>query len=74
MICRHLFAGHVVGCRPMKRMAKMHRMIIRFTLYYIFFSLKKVSVYCSYFRDSARSRFFGMLCGPGLSLTYDHCG
>ena len=30
IICRQLFAGHVVGSRPMKRKEKMHRMIIRF--------------------------------------------
>ena len=28
IICRQLFAGHVVGSRPMKRKEKMHRMII----------------------------------------------
>ena len=28
IICRQLFAGHVVGSRPMKRKKKMHRMII----------------------------------------------
>ena len=28
IICRQLFAGHVVGSRPMKRKGKMHRMII----------------------------------------------
>ena len=27
IICRQLFAGHVVGSRPMKRKEKMHRMI-----------------------------------------------
>ena len=27
IICRQLFAGHVVGSRPMKRKKKMHRMI-----------------------------------------------
>ena len=26
-ICRQLFAGHVVGSRPMKKEGKMHRMI-----------------------------------------------
>ena len=26
--CRQLFAGHVVGCRPMKRKKNLHRMII----------------------------------------------
>ena len=30
IICRQLFAGHVVGSRPMKRKKKMHRMIIVF--------------------------------------------
>ena len=28
IICRQLFAGHVVGSRPMERKEKMHRMII----------------------------------------------
>ena len=28
IICRQLFAGHVVGCRPMKRKKNLHRMII----------------------------------------------
>ena len=28
IICRQLFAGHVVGCRPMKRKKHLHRMII----------------------------------------------
>ena len=27
--CRQLFAGHVVGSRPMKRTKHLHRMIIR---------------------------------------------
>ena len=27
IICRHLFAGHVVGSRPMKRKKHLHRMI-----------------------------------------------
>ena len=27
LICRQLFAGHVVGSRPMKRKDKIHRMI-----------------------------------------------
>ena len=29
IICRQLFAGHVVGSRPMERKTKMHRMIIK---------------------------------------------
>ena len=28
IICRQLFAGHVVGCRPMKRKKNLLRMII----------------------------------------------
>ena len=28
IICRQLFAGHVVGSRPMKRSKHLHRMII----------------------------------------------
>ena len=27
IICRQLFAGHVVGSQPMKRKGKMHRMV-----------------------------------------------
>ena len=27
-ICRQLFAGHVVGCRPMERKKKMNQMIM----------------------------------------------
>ena len=30
IICRQLFAGHVVGSRPMKRKKHLHRMIIIF--------------------------------------------
>ena len=30
IICRQLFAGHVVGSRPMKRKKHLHRMIIPF--------------------------------------------
>ena len=30
IICRQLFAGHVVGSRPMKRKKNLHRMIICF--------------------------------------------
>ena len=30
IICRQLFAGHIMGSRPMKRKKKMHRMIILF--------------------------------------------
>ena len=32
IICRQLFAGHVVGSRPMKRKKHLHRMIIRFII------------------------------------------
>ena len=32
IICRQLFAGHVVGCRPMEGKKKLHRMIINFIL------------------------------------------
>ena len=28
IICRQLFAGHVVGCRPMEGKKKLHRMIM----------------------------------------------
>ena len=28
IICRQLFAGHVVGSRPMKRKIHLHRMIV----------------------------------------------
>ena len=30
IICLQLFAGHVVGSRPMKRKKNLHRMIITF--------------------------------------------
>ena len=30
IICRQLFAGHVVGFRPMKRKKHLHRMIMLF--------------------------------------------
>ena len=30
IICRQLFAGHVVGSRPMKRKKHLHRMIYHF--------------------------------------------
>ena len=33
IICRQLFAGHVVGSRPMKRKKKMHRMIKAFIIW-----------------------------------------
>ena len=35
IICRQLFAGHVVGSRPMKRKKHLHRMIISFVKYYM---------------------------------------
>jgi len=28
IFCRQLFAGHVVGCRPMEGKIKLHRMIM----------------------------------------------
>ena len=31
IICRQLFAGHVVGSRPIKRKKRLHRMIMRVT-------------------------------------------
>ena len=34
IICRQLFAGHVVGSRPMKRKKHLHRMIIHFAAYF----------------------------------------
>ena len=33
IICRQLFAGHVVGSRPMKRKKHLHRMINRIPLF-----------------------------------------
>ena len=48
IICRQLFAGHVVGSRPMKRKKKMHRMIISFILFAddtnLFYSHKNADV------------------------------
>ena len=35
IICRQLFAGHVVGSRPMKRKKHLHRMIIVFVRSFI---------------------------------------
>ena len=32
LICKQLFSGHVVSCRPMKRKEKRHGMIISFVL------------------------------------------
>ena len=32
IICRQLFAGHVVGSRPMKRKKHLHRMIMIFSV------------------------------------------
>ena len=32
IICRQLFADHVVGSRPMKRKEKIHRLIIKETI------------------------------------------
>ena len=32
IICRQLFAGHVVGSRPMKRKKHLHRMIMHFII------------------------------------------
>ena len=34
LICRQLFAGHVVGFRRMKRKKNLHQMIIRLFLVY----------------------------------------
>ena len=36
IICRQLFAGHVVGSRPMKRKKHLHGMIIIFVLSFLF--------------------------------------
>ena len=36
IICRQLFAGHVVGCRPMKREKNLLRMIIDFIAVHIY--------------------------------------
>ena len=33
IICTHLFAGHVVSFRPMKRKKNLQRMIISFVLF-----------------------------------------
>ena len=32
IICRQLFAGHVVGSRPMKRKKHLHRCLLSFSL------------------------------------------
>ena len=33
IICRQLFAGHIVGSQPMKRKKNLHGMIINFIAY-----------------------------------------
>ena len=43
LICRQLFAGHVVGSQPMKRKDKIHRMIIIFIVGIVLFVLGKVT-------------------------------
>ena len=43
IICRQLFAGHVVGSRPMKRKEKMHRMIIGFKQPYSLVSMSEAN-------------------------------
>ena len=41
IICRQLFAGHVVGCWPMKRKKNLLRMIINYyNTFLLFYSLK----------------------------------
>ena len=51
IICRQLFAGHVVGSRPMERETKMHRMIIsdvRLTqLTFSSMGLRKMNMRCN---------------------------
>ena len=44
IICRQLFAGHVVGSRPMKRKKHLHRMIIRKIKHLCYESSKYISL------------------------------
>ena len=58
IICRQLFAGHVVGSRPMKRKKHLHRMIITINSVHIR-SIKKrelVSVYREVFQSIFRKQ------------------
>ena len=38
IICRQLFAGHLVGFRPMKRKKSLHRMIIIYIMLHIYYA------------------------------------
>ena len=54
IICRQLFAGHVVGSQPMKMGEKIHRMINTFVFWkqvmYYFTSVTKYNLkYCYYY-------------------------
>ena len=55
IICRQLFAGHVVGSRPMKRNKNLLRMRIKFICYFAF--ICEFGVLASYFSKDLFKRY-----------------
>ena len=71
IICRQLFAGHVVSSRPMKRTKHLHRMIIRFTFNNLFeavcslyHNIEKVPVFTCKFLFKTNSNKRNDCCFP----------
>ena len=62
IICRQLFAGHVVGFQPMKRKKNLHRMIISF----IVLQFSHIILYYSLLNSP---RWFNTVTGDETGLT-----
>ena len=70
IICRQLFAGHVVGFRPMKRKKILHRMIIYLTRAWVniaFPCRKRGSKSATVFSAISRSGIGASPCSPLLA-------
>ena len=65
IICKQLFAGHVVGSRPMKRKKNLHRMIVCFPdkrLLSIFNFVLQATYCLLQAADWPTTNFFGRYC------------
>ena len=70
IICRQLFAGHVVGFRPMKRTKKLHRMIIIVHCYYYWGCLMMMIIYSK----AADNKAYAITQNNACTLCFQHLG
>ena len=72
IICRQLFAGHVVGCRPMEGRKKLNRMTIAFLVGKAFVSKKTcTSSRLGFTAYGTASKVFGLELETWLAIAKD---